>query len=146
MRPLPCALASASGARGYWARTASLPNKSAVGAQVRPAVAREVTRHKRNIFVLLGALAALLGAVATNDTATAGHAPKAYVCWTAVGGFTDCDWLPRSYRIPGVRRATCADVRHDSDRSEFVLTRRRIAALAAQGVRVDTMGPGVCLN
>ncbi len=96
----------------------------------------------RNIFVLLGALAALLGAVAVNDAATAGHAPKAYVCWTAIGGFTDCDWLPAGYHIPGVKRATCCDVRQDSDRSEFVLTRRRIAALAAQGVRVDTMVPG----
>jgi hypothetical protein len=33
-------------------------------------------------------------------------------------------------------------VRHDSDRSEFLQTRRRIAALAAQGVRTDTMAPG----
>ncbi len=96
----------------------------------------------RNIFVVLGALAALLGAVAVNDTATAGHAPKAYVCWTAVGGFTDCDWLPAGYRIPGVKRPTCCNVRGDSDRSAFLLTRRQIRALAAQGVRVDTMVPG----
>ncbi len=75
----------------------------------------------RNIFVVLGALAALLGAVAINDTATAGHAAKAYVCWTAIGGFTDCDWLPAGYRIPGVKRPTCCDVRGDSDRSAFVL-------------------------
>jgi len=96
----------------------------------------------RRLLILLGAAAALCGGVAVNGPATAGHAAKAYVCWTAVGGFTDCDWLPVGYRIPGVKRATCRDVRHDSDRSEFVLTRRRIAALAAQGVRTDTMGPG----
>jgi hypothetical protein len=50
--------------------------------------------------------------------------------------------LPAGYRIPGVKRPTCCNVRDDSDRSEFVLTRRRIAALAAQGVRTDTMAPG----
>ena len=86
----------------------------------------------RKLLILLGASASLCGGVAVNDAATAGHAAKAYVCWTAIGGFTDCDWLPRGYRIPGVKRATCCDVRHDSDRSDFVLTRRRIAALAAQ--------------
>jgi hypothetical protein len=96
----------------------------------------------RNIFVVLGALATLLSAVAVNDTATAGHAAKSYLCWTAIGGFTDCDWLPAGYRIPGVKRPTCCNVRGDSDRSEFYLTRRQIGALAAQGVRVDTMVPG----
>ena len=96
----------------------------------------------RNIFVLVGALAALFGVVSVNDTATAGHAPKAYVCWTAIGGFTDCDWLPAGYRIPGVKRPTCCNVRGDSDRSAFLLTRRQIGALAAQGVRTDTMVPG----
>ena len=96
----------------------------------------------RNIFVVLGALAALLGAVAINDTATAGHAAKAYVCWAAIGGFTDCDWLAAGYRIPGVKRPTCCNVRGDSDRSAFYLTRRQIRALAAHGVRVDTMVPG----
>lgn len=96
----------------------------------------------RKLLILLGASASLCGGVAVNDAATAGHAAKAYVCWTAIGGFTDCDWLPRGYRIPGVKRATCCDVRHNSDRSDFVLTRRRIAALAAQGVRTDTMVPG----
>ena len=96
----------------------------------------------RRLLILLGAAAALCGGITVNGPATAGHAAKAYVCWTAVGGFTDCDWLPVGYRIPGVKRATCRDVRHDSDRSEFVLTRRRIAALAALGVRTDTMGPG----
>jgi hypothetical protein len=96
----------------------------------------------RNIFIVLGALAALFGVVAINDTATAGNAPKAYLCWTAVGGFTDCDWLPAGYRIPGVKRPTCCNVREDSDRSAFLLTRRQIRSLAAQGVRVDTMVPG----
>jgi hypothetical protein len=96
----------------------------------------------RRLLILLGAATALCGAVAANGAATAGDAPKAYVCWTAVGGFTDCDWLPVGYRIPGFKRATCYHVRHDSDRSKFVLTGRRIAALAAQGVRTDTMAPG----
>ena len=96
----------------------------------------------RKIFVLFSALAALTGAVAVNDAATAGHAPRAYLCWTAVGGFTDCASLPAGYRVPGVKRPTCCNVRGDSDRSEFVLTRRQIRALAAQGVRVDTMVPG----
>lgn len=96
----------------------------------------------RNIFVVLGALAVLLGAVAVDDTATAGHAPRAYICWTAVGGFTDCAQLPAGYRIPGVKRPTCCNVRGDSDRSAFLLTGRQIRALAAQGVRVDTMAPG----
>ncbi len=95
----------------------------------------------RKLSILLGA-AALCGLAAGNDTADAGHAPKTYVCWTAVGGHTDCDWLPRGYRVPGVKRATCCSVRGDSDRVDFVLTRRRIAALAAQGVRTDTMAPG----
>lgn len=49
---------------------------------------------------------------------------------------------PAHYRIPGVKRANCCDVRADSDRSDFVLTRRQIMALAAQGVRTDTMAPG----
>lgn len=93
-------------------------------------------------FLVLFVAAALFGLASAHQAADAGHAPKTYVCWTAVGGFTDCDWLPAGYRIPGVKRATCCDVRHDSDRSEFVLTRRRIAALAAQGVRTDTMAPG----
>jgi hypothetical protein len=95
----------------------------------------------RKLLILLGAAAALGGTVAVNDAATAGQAPKAYVCWTAVGGFTDCDWLPVGYYVPGVKRPTCCDV-PNTDRSEFTLTRRRIAALAAQGVRTDTMAPG----
>jgi hypothetical protein len=41
-----------------------------------------------------------------------------------------------------VRHPNCCNVRNDSDRVEFVLTRGRIRALAAQGVRVDTMAPG----
>lgn len=95
----------------------------------------------RKLLILLGA-AALCGALATHDTATAGHAGKAYLCWTAMGGYTDCDWLPAHYRIPGVKRPNCCDVRDDSDRSEFVLTSGHIRALAAQGVRTDTMAPG----
>lgn len=95
----------------------------------------------RKGLILLGA-AALCAMAAGNTDATAGRAGKAYVCWTANLGYTDCDWLPRGYHIPGVRRASCRDVRHDSDRSEFVLTRRRIHALAAQGVRIDTIPPG----
>ena len=94
------------------------------------------------ILVLLAAAAAICGTVAVNGMATAGTARGPYVCWTAVGGFVDCDRLPIGYGVPGVRHPTCDDVRHDSDRSDFVLTRRRIAALAAQGVRVDTMAPG----
>lgn len=94
----------------------------------------------RKSIILMAAT--VLCALAANTGATARHAAGAYVCWTATGGFTDCDWLPKHYRIPGVRRATCHDVRHDSDRSEFVLTRGRIRALALQGVRVDTMAPG----
>lgn len=95
----------------------------------------------RKLLILLAA-AALGGALATHDSATAGHAGKAYLCWTAMAGYTDCDWLPVGYRIPGVKRPNCCDVRHDSDRSEFVLTRGHISALAAQGVRTDTMAPG----
>ena len=94
----------------------------------------------RTLLVALGVLA-FAGAVALHNSATAGGNGRDFVCWTAIGGYTDCDWLPRSYYVPGVRRACCRDVRHDSDRVEFVLTRRRIAALAAQGVRVDTMAP-----
>ncbi|MEI9901173.1 MAG: hypothetical protein WDN31_14670 [Hyphomicrobium sp.] len=95
----------------------------------------------RKGLILMGA-AALCALVPGYSGASAHHAPKAYVCWTSTGGFTDCDWLPPGYRIPGVRPANCSDVRHDSDRSEFVLTRRRIRALVAQGVRTDTMAPG----
>lgn len=95
----------------------------------------------RKILTLLGALA-LCGLAAGNDAADAGHAPRTYVCWTAMGGYTDCDWLPAGYYVPGVRRPNCSNVRADSDRSEFYLTRRRIRALAMQGVRVDTMAPG----
>ena len=55
----------------------------------------------RSIFVLVGALAVLFGVVAVNDPATAGHAPTAYICWTALGGFTDCAQLPqRQERMP----------------------------------------------
>jgi len=43
--------------------------------------------------------------------------------------------LPRGYHVPGVRHPNCCNVRNDSDRVEFVLTRGRIRALAAQGVR-----------
>jgi hypothetical protein len=97
-------------------------------------------------FLALFIAAALVGLAGAHQAADAGHARKAavktYVCWTSVGGFTDCDWLPRHYRVPGVKRATCCNVRADSDRVEFVLTRRIIAALAAQGVRTDTMAPG----
>jgi hypothetical protein len=97
-------------------------------------------------FLALLVAAALVGLAGAHQAADAGHARKApvktYVCWTAVGGFTDCDWLPRHYRVPGVKRATCSNVRADSDRVDFVLTRRIIAALAAQGVRTDTMAPG----
>lgn len=95
----------------------------------------------RKMICALGAVGfAMLAAGSVG--ANAGHAPKAYVCWTATGGYTDCDWLPAGYRIPGVKRPTCCNVRGDSDRSPFVLTRRTIRALAAQGVRVDTMAPG----
>ena len=95
----------------------------------------------RTLLIALGVLA-LAGGAALNNSAKAGGAGGAYVCWTATGGFTDCDWLPRGYHVPGVKRANCGDVRHDSDRVEFVLTPRRIRALAAQGVRVNTMAPG----
>ncbi len=95
----------------------------------------------RKVLCLL-ALAALSTFAAGSFGATAGHAPKAYVCWTSVLGSTECDALPVAYRVPGVKRPTCCNVRADSDRSEFVLTRRIIRALAAQGVRVDTMAPG----
>jgi hypothetical protein len=94
----------------------------------------------RKLLFLLAA-AAFGGALAT-DVATAGHAARAYLCWTAMGGYTDCARLPSGYRSPGVRRPNCNNVRNYSDRSEFVLTRRRIAALAAMGVRTDTMAPG----
>ena len=95
----------------------------------------------RKFLILFGAIL-LGGLLAGHGTADARRGAKAYVCWTAMGGYTDCDALPRGYRIPGVRRPHCADVRHDSDRSEFYLTRRQIRALAAQGVRTDTMAPG----
>jgi hypothetical protein len=95
----------------------------------------------RKLLVLFVA-AALFGLAGAHQAADAGHAPKTYVCWGSVGGATDCDWLPRHYRVPGVKRATCCNVRGDSDRVDFVLTRRIIAALAAQGVRTDTMVPG----
>ena len=95
----------------------------------------------RTLLVALGILA-LVGAPTLNNTAKAGGAGSTYVCWTATGGYTDCDWLPRHYHVPGVRHAHCCNVRHDSDRVEFVLTRGRIRALAAQGVRTDTMAPG----
>ncbi len=95
----------------------------------------------RKLLVLFVA-AALFGLAGAHQAADAGHAPKTYVCWGSVGGFTECDWLPRHYRVPGVKRATCCNVRGDSDRVDFVLTRRIIAALAAQGVRTDTMVPG----
>ena len=85
---------------------------------------------------MLGALAALLGAVAVNDTATAGHA---------------LDRRRRLHRLrlatgrlshPGRQAPHCCNVRGDSDRSAFYLTRRQIRALSAQGVRTDTMVPG----
>ena len=101
---------------------------------------------RKILFVLA---AAALGALSTVGTASAGHAHKhkhvvqTYVCWTAVAGHTDCDWLPPRYFVPGVTKPTCCDVRHhDTDRTEFVLTKRIIRALAHQGVRVDTMAPG----
>jgi hypothetical protein len=93
-------------------------------------------------LLLLGAIA-LCSLFAGGGTANAGTPAKAYyICWTSVAGNTDCAALPRWYRIPGVRRPTCCNVRADSDRSEFYLTRRQIRALAAQGVRIDTMAPG----
>lgn len=96
----------------------------------------------RKCLLLLGAIA-LCSLFAGNGTADAGPAPKAYyICWTATAGYNDCTALPPWYRIPGVRRPTCCNVRADTDRSEFYLTRRQIRALAAQGVRVDTMAPG----
>ena len=95
----------------------------------------------RKLLVLFIA-AALFGLAGAHQAADAGHVPKTYVCWGSVGGFTECDWLPRHYRVHGVKRATCCNVRGDSDRVDFVLTRRIIAALAAQGVRTDTMVPG----
>ncbi len=76
----------------------------------------------RTLLVALGVLA-LAGAATLNNTAKAGGAGSTYVCWTATGGYTDCDWLPRHYHVPGVRHAHCCNVRHDSDRVEFVLTR-----------------------
>jgi hypothetical protein len=95
----------------------------------------------RKFLILLVALG-FAGTLATVDGATAGKAGKAYLCWTAMGGYTDCAWLPRGYHIPGVPRANCRNVRADSDRVEFYLTRRRIASLARQGVRTDTMAAG----
>ena len=99
----------------------------------------------RKLLVLFVA-AAVFGFAGAHQAADAGHARKApvktYVCWASVADSTDCDWLPRHYRVPGVKRATCCNVRGDSDRVDFVLTRRIIAALAAQGVRTDTMVPG----
>ena len=95
----------------------------------------------RKLLVLFVA-AALFGLAGAHQAADAGRAAQTYVCWGSVGGFTDCDWLPRHYRVPGVKRATCCNVRGDSDGVDFVLTRRIIAALAAQGVRTDTMVPG----
>ena len=95
----------------------------------------------RTLLVALSVLA-LAGTATLNNSANAGGSGSTYLCWTAIGGYTDCAWLPRGYHIPGVRHANCRDVRHDSDRIEFALTHRRIAALAAQGVRTDTMAPG----
>src|ERR1700742_3499824 len=96
----------------------------------------------RKGLVLPAAAAALMTFSAADTGANARHAGKAYLCWTAWGGYTDCDWLPAGYHIAGVRRPNCRDVPHNSDRSEFVLTRRQIRALAAQGVRIDTMASG----
>jgi len=95
---------------------------------------------RKALYLLAGVLACSTTIGASGVIAR--PAAKAYVCWTAVGGFNDCDWLPRHYRVPGVKRPTCCNVRADSDRSPFILTRRIIRALAAQGVRVDTMAPG----
>jgi hypothetical protein len=99
----------------------------------------------RKLLVLFVA-AALFGLTGAHQSAEAGHGRKApvktYICWGSVAGHTDCAWLPRGYRVPGVKRPTCCNVRGDSDRVDFVLTRRIIAALAAQGVRTDTMVPG----
>jgi hypothetical protein len=95
----------------------------------------------RILFVALGHLA-MSSVAAFHNSASAGGSGSTYVCWTATGGYTDCAWLPRGYHVPGVRHPHCCDVRHDSDRVEFALTRGRIRALAAQGVRVDTMAPG----
>ena len=95
----------------------------------------------RTLFVAFGVLALAVTATPSNS-ARAGGAGGAYVCWIATGGFNDCAWLPRGYHVPGVRHPNCCDVRHDSNRIEFALTRGRIRALAAQGVRTDTMAPG----
>ena len=100
----------------------------------------------RKIFALIGAATLLaLGAQA----ADAGHkikhvAAKTYICWGSVEGHTACAWLPKRYFVPGVGRPTCCNVRGDTDRVEFVLTRKRIAALAAQGV--NTMAPGAAAS
>ena len=56
----------------------------------------------RTLLVALGVLA-LAGAATLNNTAKAGGAGSTYVCWTATGGYTDCDWLPRHYHVPGVQ-------------------------------------------
>ena len=59
----------------------------------------------------------------------------------ATGGYTDCDWLPRRYHVPGVRNPNCASVRNNTDRSPFNLTWPRINYMAGRGVRTDTQRP-----
>lgn len=98
----------------------------------------------RKLFALVGAAALL--ALGT-QAADAGHkikkvVAKTYICWGSVEGHTDCAALPKRYFVPGVKRPTCCNVRGDTDRAEFILTRKRIAALAAQSIKTDTMAPG----
>lgn len=73
---------------------------------------------------LLAAAAAVVFCLALPNAASAGSRAD-YICWTGLGGGTDCANLPAGWRIPGVRTPI-----NRSGRVSFTLTRSRIAALS----------------
>lgn len=84
--------------------------------------------------VSLMAIILTIGTFVTTEKADAFGYRHYTMCWSTPAGLTECAYLPRNYRIPGVRKPTRA-----TSPVTFVITRTLIRCALNRYIKSDTL-------